>query len=122
MDVIYDAVSDYLQSMILVGDVDVRQMTEFDRLYCLMVFFQVSFFRDATTFKCPHCGVDVVYRYDMAKYLAKIPDAWVDDQTVVIPYRSKKYKFTLGWPTVKTMSRLYSHFYNELGDVTEEME
>lgn len=122
MDVIYDAVSDYLQNMVLVGDVDVSTLTEFDRLYCLMVFFQVSFYRDSTTYKCPHCAVDIVYDYSMAKYLAKMPDAYAADQTVEIPYRGKTYRFKVGWPTVHTMSMLNQHFYNDLGDVTEEME
>lgn len=122
MDVIYDAVSDYLQSMILVGNVDVRQLTEFDRLYCLMVFFQVSFYRDSITYKCPHCAVEAVYNYNLARYLAKIPDAWVDDQTVDIPYKGRTYRFRLGWPSVNTMSLLNRHFYNDLGDITEEME
>jgi hypothetical protein len=39
MDVIYDAVSSYLQAMILTDGVDVWSLTEFDRLYMLMVFF-----------------------------------------------------------------------------------
>lgn len=79
MDVIYDAVSSYLQAMILTDGVDVWSLTEFDRLYMLMVFFQMSFYKDSTTFKCPHCGVDIIYRYDMAKYLVKIQDAFVED-------------------------------------------
>lgn len=124
MDVIYDAVSDYLQAMILCGDpVDVRKdMTEFDRLYCLMVFFQVSFFKDPVNFTCPHCGVEVVYRYDMSKYLAKMEGAYVDDQTTTTRSRSKDYTFTMGWPSVATMSSLMRYFYSELGTVTEEME
>lgn len=32
--------------MILTDGVDVRGMTEVDRLYCLMVFFQLSFYKD----------------------------------------------------------------------------
>ena len=67
MDVIYDAVTEYLQAMIVTDGVDVSTFTEFDRLYCLMVFFQVSFYRDPITYKCPNCGVEIVYRYDMAK-------------------------------------------------------
>ena len=82
MDVIYDAVTEYLQAMIVTDGVDVSAFTEFDRLYCLMVFFQVSFYRDAATYKCPHCGVDVVYRYDMSRYLAKMSSAYVGDQVV----------------------------------------
>ena len=72
MDIIYDAVTDYLQAMILTDGVDIRKLTEIDRLFCLMVFFQISFFKDSTTFKCPNCGVDVVYRYDMSRYLVKM--------------------------------------------------
>ena len=124
MDVIYDAVSDYLQAMVLQSNdkVDVSAFTEFDRLFCLMVFFQVSFFRDPVTFKCPHCGVDIVYRYDMSKYLSKMESAFVPDQTVDIPFKNKTYTFEIGWPTVDTMSKMYKHFYNDLGQVTEEME
>ena len=122
MNVIYDAISDYLQAMILTDGIDVRKLTEFDRLYCLMVFFQISFFKDATQFKCPHCGVDIVYRYDMSKYLAKMKDAWVGDQVVSIPYKTKNYEFTLGWPSMDTGSKLFHYFYEELGNVTEEME
>ena len=79
MDVIYDAITEYLQAMIVTDGVDVAKFTEFDRLYCLMVFFQVSFYRDSITEKCPHCGVDFVYRYDMAPYLAKMKNAYIDD-------------------------------------------
>lgn len=122
MNVIYDAVTEYLQKMILTDNVDVNEMTEFDRLFCLMVFFQISFFKDATNFRCPHCGVDVVYRYDMSKYLALMKDAYVDEQVVTIPFKSKEYEFTIGWPKVKDMSKLYHYFYEELGEVTEEME
>ena len=108
--------------MIVTEGVDVSTFTEFDRLYCLMVFFQVSFYRDPITYKCPHCGVEIVYRYDMAKYLSKMVDAYVDDQVVEITHKNKIYKFTLGWPTTDTVSSLNRHFYNELGNVTEEME
>lgn len=79
MDVIYDAVTDYLQSMILTDGVDVKKFTEFDRLFCLMVFFQVSFFKEPIDYKCPHCGVEIVYRYDMLKYISRIQNAWVED-------------------------------------------
>lgn len=41
---------------------------------------------------------------------------------MTIPYKGKDYRFSIGWPTVKTMSSLYHHFYNDIGDVTEEME
>ena len=122
MDVIYDAVTEYLQAMIVTDGVDVSTFTEFDRLYCLMVFFQVSFYRDPITYKCPNCGVEIVYRYDMAKYLSKMVDAYIGDQVVEIPHKNKIYRFTLGWPTTKTVSILNRHFYNELGNVTEEME
>jgi hypothetical protein len=122
MDVIYDAVTEYLQVMLLTDNVDVKEFTEFDRLYCLMVFFQMSFFKDPITYKCPHCGVDINYRYDMSKYLCKMDNAYVEDQVVEIPYKSKIYEFTMGWPTVKTMSKLMHYFYEELGVVTEEME
>lgn len=122
MDVIYDAVSEYLQAMTLTEGVDVYKLTEFDRLYCLMVFFQVSFFRDPSTYKCPHCGVEFVYRFDMVKYIVKIINAWVDDQMVDIPHKGKTYRFKLGWPKVKTVSILNKYFYNDLGNVTEEME
>ena len=79
LDVIYDAVTEYLQAMILTDGLDVNKFTEFDRLFCLMVFFQISFFKDPVTFKCPHCGVDIVYRYDMSKYLQKMETAYVED-------------------------------------------
>lgn len=122
MDVIYDAVTRYLSSMMLTEGVDVSGFTEFDRLYCLMVFFQLSFYRDPVTYKCPKCGVDIVYRYDLTRYLSAMPGAYVEDQTVEIPFKSKRYVFSIGWPSVKSMSLLYHHFYNDLGEVTEEME
>ena len=122
MDVIYEAVTEYLQAMILTEGVDVSKFTEFDRLYCLMVFFQVSFYRDPITYKCPHCGVEIVYRYDMSKYLSKMVDAYVEDQVVEIQHKNKIYKFTLGWPTTNAVSSMNKHFYNDIGDVTEDME
>ena len=103
MDVIYDAVTEYLQAMIVTDGVDVSKFTEFDRLYCLMVFFQVSFYRDA-------------------EYLSKMVDAFIGDQVVEIPHKGKTYIFKLGWPTTKTVSILNKHFYNDIGSVTEEME
>lgn len=39
MDVIYDSIVEFLQAMILTDGVDVSEFTEFDKLYCLMVFF-----------------------------------------------------------------------------------
>lgn len=39
-----------------------------------------------------------------------------------IPFKGRRYEFVVGWPTVKAMSRLMNHFYNNLGQVTEEME
>ena len=114
MNVIYDATIDYLQAMILTPGVDVWQFTEFDKLFCLMVFFQVSFYRDPVQFKCQHCGVDINYRYDMSTYLSKMDkDTYVENQTVAIPYKSKVYEFTIGWPTVREMSRLYEYFYSQ---------
>ena len=108
--------------MILTDGIDVNSMTEFDRLYCLMVFFQMSFFKDPINYKCPHCGVEIVYRYDMSRYLGKMVDAYVEDQEVRIQHKSKTYTFEIGWPNVKTMSLLMRHFYSDLGQVTEEME
>lgn len=122
MDVIYDAMTEYLQAMILTDGFDVNTFTEFDRLFCLMVFFQISFFKDPSQFKCPHCGVDIMYRYDMSRYLTKMEQAYVENQEVHIPYKEKTYSFVIGWPTSRTMSQLYHYFYNELGNVTEEME
>ena len=122
MDVIYDAVTDYLQAMIMTDGVDVKKFTEFDRLFCLMVFFQMSFYREPFEVKCPHCGVDVQYRYDMSRYLAKLPDAYVDDQVVDIPFKSMNYEFTLGWPTVGEVSKLMQLFYGSGETITEEME
>ena len=77
----------------------------------MMVFFQMSFFRDPIQYKCPHCNVDINYRYDMAKYLCKLENAYVEPQYVEIPYKSKKYCFDIGWPTVSEMSCLYRNFY-----------
>lgn len=123
MDVIYDAVSEYLQKMVLSGDVDVWRLTELDRLYCLMVFFQMSFYKDPTDMKCPHCGVDIKYRYDLVRYIAKIPSTYVDCQIAKISYKSRRYVFNVEWPTVKTMSMLYHHFYGgSMGEITDEME
>lgn len=122
MDVIYDAATEYLQSMILTDGIDVWKLTEFDRLFCLMVFFQMSFYKEPTEYKCPHCGVDIRYRYDMSKYLSAMSSAYVEDQTVKIPFKSKEYEFVIGWPTTETVSQLHKHFYSELGNVTEEME
>ena len=79
MNVIYDATTEYLQSMILTPGIDLNELTEFDRLFCLMVFFQLSFYKDPVDVKCPHCGVDIKYRYDMSKYLSKIESAYVPD-------------------------------------------
>ena len=39
-----------------------------------------------------------------------------------IPFKGRRYEFVIGWPTVRVMSRLMNHFYNNLGQVTEEME
>jgi hypothetical protein len=123
MDVIYDAVTEYLQAMFLTDGVDVSKFTDLDRLYCLMVFFQVSFFRDSTQIKCPKCGVEINYRYDLFKYIVKIPDSYVDEQVVDIPFKGHRtYRFRLGWPTTHDVSIMYRHFYNELGTVTEQME
>ena len=109
--------------MFLTDDVDVSKFTDLDRLYCLMVFFQVSFFRDSTQIKCPKCGVEINYRYDLFKYIVKMPDSYVDEQVVDIPYKGHRtYRFRIGWPTTHDVSIMYRHFYNELGEVTEQME
>lgn len=68
--------------MFLTDGVSVKDLTEFDRLYLLMVFFQMSFFKDPLQVKCPHCGVEIMYRYDMSKYLSKMDEAYVEDQVV----------------------------------------
>ena len=122
MDVIYDAMSDYLQSMILTDGVDVWKMTEIDRLYCLMVFFQISFFKEPQTMKCPHCATEIVYRYDMYRYIDKVKEAYIDPQTVEIEWKQKLYRFEVAWPTIETMSGVMNYFYESLGQVTEEME
>ena len=122
MDVIYDAVSDYLQSMIMTEGVDIHELTEFDRLYCLLIFFQVSFFKSPIEYKCPHCGVDIVYRYDMVKYIEKMEKAYVDEQVVRVQHKAKVYEIALGWPRTSDISMLMHYFYNDLGEVTEEME
>lgn len=122
MEVIYDAMTEYLQSMILTAGVDVNKFTEFDRQYCFMVFFQISFYKDPITFKCPHCGVEILYRYDMSKYLVKMKNAFVEDQVVKIPYKSKIYEFSIGWPKIPVVSSLYHDFYGGDEEVTEEME
>ena len=70
MDVVYDAMTDYLQAMFLTEGIDVRSLTEYDRLFCLMVFFQLSFYKDPIETKCPHCGTELSYRYDMGRYLS----------------------------------------------------
>ena len=72
MDVIYDATTEYLQKMVLTDGVDFSKLTEFDRLFCLMVFFQMSFYKEAVQVKCPHCGTDINYRYDMFRYIVKM--------------------------------------------------
>lgn len=124
MNVIYDAATEYLQSMILTDGVDLKSLTEFDRLYMMMVFFQMSFYKDPITYQCPHCGVEIVYRYDIVRYIQKMgePEVYVEDQVVRSPCKNRLYEMTIGWPTVATMSKLMNHFYNNLGQVTEEME
>ena len=108
--------------MILTPGIDLNELTEFDRLFCLMVFFQMSFYKDPVDVKCPHCGVDIKYRYDMSKYLSKIESAYVPDQIVQLANKSKVFEMTIGWPSVKTISNMDNHFYGNLGQVTEEME
>ena len=108
--------------MILTNGIDVKELTEFDRLFCLMVFFQLSFYKDPITYKCPNCGVDIKYRYDMVKYIVKLEESYVDDQEIEIQNKNKLFKFKIGWPSVKTMSNLMTHFYSNMGEVTEEME
>ncbi len=121
MDVIYDATAQYLQSMILTDGVDVGKFTEFDKLYCLMVFFQVSFYRDPIQFNCPKCKVEINYRYDMSRYLEKMKTAYVENQTIEIPHKSSVYTFEIGWPTVDEMSMLYRDFYSQ-EEITPDME
>lgn len=108
--------------MILNGDVDVNQLTEFDRLYCLMVFFQMSFYKDPIDVKCHHCGVDIKYRYDMSQYIRKMEKAYVPEQVITLSSKLKIFEFTIGWPTVNTISKMDNHFYAKLGKITEEME
>lgn len=44
-----------------------------------MAFFQLSFFKDPITYKCEKCGVEIVYRYDMVKYLKRMENAFVEE-------------------------------------------
>ena len=46
----------------------------------------------------------------------------MDEQTVEIQYKSKIYRFVLGWPSIGVMSSLYKFFYNDIGEITEEVE
>lgn len=112
-DVIYDSITQYLQSMIVSDGVDVNsEFTDFDRLFCLMAFFQMSFFNYPMDIKCPNCGVDIKYRYDMSKYLKRMEGAYVSDQTIEVVNKSKRFIFTIGWPLVKTMSMMNKYFYS----------
>lgn len=58
----------------------------------------------------------------MSKYLSKMESAFVPEQIVTIANKSKVFEFTIGWPTVSTMSRMSNNFYGGLGEITEEME
>lgn len=123
MDVVYDAVSEYLQAMVLTEGVDVQSLTEFDRLYCLMIFFQMAFFKDPTTHVCPNCRSEISYRWDMSAHLGRMDQgAYVPEQQVDVQVRSRTFRLTLAWPLVREMSQLNQFFYNDLGPVTEEME
>ena len=122
LGVIYDALSDYLQKMILTDGIYVKDMTEFDRLYCLMIFFQMSFYKDPIQVKCDHCGVEIVYRYDLSRYINNMESSFIDEQTVQIPWKERIYEFKLGWPKTPVISGLMNFFYGIDGNVTEEME
>lgn len=109
-DVIYDAQCQLINQACADDGFSVYNVSEFDRLKLLIALYQANMFQREVKFTCSECGSVNAYRFDFDKVLAKLDAVDVADSEVSYRARTCEYRFTIGYPSVKTVSQFHKQY------------
>ena len=109
-DVIYDAQCQLINQLCLEDGFSVYRLTEFDRIRILMEIYQTNYFKSDITYKCKECGKENVYKLDFQNIIDRMNAFDLKDQIYSAEDGDRIFKFTINFPTVRTVSNFYKEY------------
>ena len=109
-DVVYDAQCQLINQACADEGFSVYNVSEFDRLKLLIALYQANMFQREVKFTCAECGAANAYRFDFDRVLERLDAVDVSDSQVEYSSKSCRYKFTVGYPSVKTVSQFHKQY------------
>lgn len=110
-DIVYDAQCATLKAICLEKDLDVYELTEFDKIKLLLMLYQRNMTRHDVTFICPECHAENKYMLDFQAVVDRLNQFDTSDREYVYENPTWKFRFTLGYPKVRRVSKFYSQRY-----------
>ena len=109
-DVIYDAQCQLINQACVDEGFSVYNVSEFDRLKLLIALYQANMFQREVNFTCAECGAVNKYRFEFEKVLDKLDAIDIKDSEVKYGSKTCEYVFTIGYPSVKTVSQFHRQY------------
>lgn len=118
-DIVYDAQCAVLKAICLEEDVDIYQLTEFDKIKLLLMLYQRNMIKHDISFVCPECHSENKYQIDFTNVVQKLDAFKIEDEDYVYENQNWKFTFTLGYPKVSRVSEFYSSRYLNMRRTTD---
>lgn len=118
-DIVYDAQCATLKSICLEKDLDIYDLTEFDKIKLLLMIYQRNMTRHDVTFICPECHAENKYALDFQAVVERLNHFDTADREYVYENPTWKFKFTLGYPKIRRVSKFYSQRYLRMQKTTD---
>ena len=92
---------------------DVRDYTEFDRIFISLNLQQMNKINPEIKFTCSKCGKENSYRVDTSKVLRDFAKTFKQDRTFEVETKTKKFTIVGGWPSVRRVENFYKNYYKK---------
>lgn len=118
-DIVYDAQCALINKCSLDQSFNIYQLTDFDKIKLLMFLYQTNMFKNEVSFTCNECGTDNKYKIDFTEVLKNLDKFDLDDKTYDFDNGTWKFKFTLNYPSVETVSEYYKSYADKYREASK---
>lgn len=112
-DIVYCAMLGLINRLALEKGFEIREYTEFERMAIVLNLQQMNKINPEIKFTCEKCGKENAYHLDTSKLLREFSKTYHADLKFETETSTKKFTFTLGWPTVRNVEDFFKTYYRK---------
>ena len=112
-DIMYCAMSNMINKLAQEKGFDIRDYTEFERIYITLNLQQMNKINPEIKFTCSKCGRENKYKLDTAKLIRSFAKTYKPVKDFEIEYGNRKFTFTAGWANVRNVEDFFKHYYKK---------